>query len=134
MKIFAYLKRFPLLPQVLEALAREGRSVLAFVDSLDGSLRERLNMPNLRLVDMDADAIIGFLEKETAAAAAADQQQQEHHHHHMEEKPAVAPAATTDEHQHHHHEEAMQQVYEILGRRFNSGHHDSAERHNERQP
>lgn len=25
-------------------------------------------------------------------------------------------------------------VYEILGRRFDSGHHDTAERHNEHQP
>jgi glycosyltransferase involved in cell wall biosynthesis/UDP:flavonoid glycosyltransferase YjiC (YdhE family) len=51
MRIFAYLKRFPLLPQVLQTLAREGRSVLAFVDTLDSGLRERLNMPNLRLVN-----------------------------------------------------------------------------------
>ncbi len=25
-------------------------------------------------------------------------------------------------------------IYEILGRRFDSGHHDTAERHNEHQP
>lgn len=31
-------------------------------------------------------------------------------------------------------DEGLIQVYEILGRRFNSGHHDTAERHNEHQP
>jgi predicted DNA-binding antitoxin AbrB/MazE fold protein len=31
-------------------------------------------------------------------------------------------------------EEGLMRAYEILGRRFNSGHHDSAERHNEHQP
>lgn len=30
--------------------------------------------------------------------------------------------------------EARQRVYEILSRRYNSGHHDTAERHNEHQP
>jgi predicted DNA-binding antitoxin AbrB/MazE fold protein len=30
--------------------------------------------------------------------------------------------------------EELIQVYEILGRRFDSGHHDTAERHNEHQP
>ena len=30
--------------------------------------------------------------------------------------------------------EARRQVYEILSRRYNSGHHDTAERHNEHQP
>lgn len=31
-------------------------------------------------------------------------------------------------------DEGLIRVYEILGRRFNSGHHDTAERHNEHQP
>lgn len=31
-------------------------------------------------------------------------------------------------------DEGLVRVYEILGRRFNSGHHDTAERHNEHQP
>ena len=31
-------------------------------------------------------------------------------------------------------DEGLIQVYEILGRRFHSGHHDTAERHNEHQP
>jgi predicted DNA-binding antitoxin AbrB/MazE fold protein len=31
-------------------------------------------------------------------------------------------------------EEGLIRVYEILGRRFDSGHHDTAERHNEHQP
>lgn len=31
-------------------------------------------------------------------------------------------------------DESLVRVYEILGRRFNSGHHDTAERHNEHQP
>ncbi|MCO6458539.1 MAG: antitoxin family protein [Pirellulaceae bacterium] len=31
-------------------------------------------------------------------------------------------------------DEGLIQVYEILGRRFSSGHHDTAERHNEHQP
>lgn len=31
-------------------------------------------------------------------------------------------------------DEGLIQAYEILGRRFNSGHHDTAERHNEHQP
>lgn len=31
-------------------------------------------------------------------------------------------------------DEGLIQVYEILGRRFDSGHHDTAERHNEHQP
>lgn len=31
-------------------------------------------------------------------------------------------------------DEGLLRVYEILGRRFNSGHHDTAERHNEHQP
>ena len=30
--------------------------------------------------------------------------------------------------------EARMKVYEILSRRYNSGHHDTAERHNEHQP
>ncbi len=30
--------------------------------------------------------------------------------------------------------EGMDAIYEILSRRFNSGHHDTAERHNEHQP
>jgi predicted DNA-binding antitoxin AbrB/MazE fold protein len=31
-------------------------------------------------------------------------------------------------------DEGLIRVYEILGRRFDSGHHDTAERHNEHQP
>ncbi len=31
-------------------------------------------------------------------------------------------------------DEGLIGVYEILGRRFDSGHHDTAERHNEHQP
>jgi predicted DNA-binding antitoxin AbrB/MazE fold protein len=31
-------------------------------------------------------------------------------------------------------DEGMIRVYEILGRRFDSGHQDTAERHNEHQP
>lgn len=31
-------------------------------------------------------------------------------------------------------EEGLIRVYEILGRRFDSGHRDTAERHNEHQP
>lgn len=31
-------------------------------------------------------------------------------------------------------DEGLIQTYEILSRRFNSGHHDTAERHNEHQP
>jgi predicted DNA-binding antitoxin AbrB/MazE fold protein len=31
-------------------------------------------------------------------------------------------------------DEDLIQVYEILGRRFDSGYHDAAERHNEHQP
>jgi predicted DNA-binding antitoxin AbrB/MazE fold protein len=31
-------------------------------------------------------------------------------------------------------DEGLIQIYEILGRRFHSGHHDTAERHNEHQP
>jgi len=31
-------------------------------------------------------------------------------------------------------DEGLIHVYEILGRRFNSGHSDTAERHNEHQP
>ena len=31
-------------------------------------------------------------------------------------------------------DEGLIRVYEILGRRSNSGHHDTAERHNEHQP
>ena len=31
-------------------------------------------------------------------------------------------------------DEGLFRVYEILGRRFDSGHHDTAERHNEHQP
>ena len=31
-------------------------------------------------------------------------------------------------------DEGLIRVYEILGRRFSSGHHDTAERHNEHQP
>lgn len=31
-------------------------------------------------------------------------------------------------------DEGLIRIYEILGRRFNSGHHDTAERHNEHQP
>jgi predicted DNA-binding antitoxin AbrB/MazE fold protein len=31
-------------------------------------------------------------------------------------------------------DEGLIHVYEILGRRFDSGHHDTAERHNEHQP
>jgi predicted DNA-binding antitoxin AbrB/MazE fold protein len=30
--------------------------------------------------------------------------------------------------------DGMDAIYEILSRRFNSGHHDTAERHNEHQP
>lgn len=31
-------------------------------------------------------------------------------------------------------DEGLIRIYEILGRRFDSGHHDTAERHNEHQP
>ena len=31
-------------------------------------------------------------------------------------------------------EEGLIRIYEILGRRFHSGYHDTAERHNEHQP
>jgi predicted DNA-binding antitoxin AbrB/MazE fold protein len=31
-------------------------------------------------------------------------------------------------------DEDLIHIYEILGRRFDSGHHDTAERHNEHQP
>jgi predicted DNA-binding antitoxin AbrB/MazE fold protein len=31
-------------------------------------------------------------------------------------------------------DEGLIRIYEILGERFDSGHHDSAERHNEHQP
>jgi predicted DNA-binding antitoxin AbrB/MazE fold protein len=31
-------------------------------------------------------------------------------------------------------EEGMIRVYEVLGQRFDSGHHDTAQRHNEHQP
>lgn len=31
-------------------------------------------------------------------------------------------------------DEDLIRIYEILGRRFNSGHHDTAERHSEHQP
>ncbi len=31
-------------------------------------------------------------------------------------------------------DEGSIRIYEILGRRFDSGHHDTAERHNEHQP
>lgn len=31
-------------------------------------------------------------------------------------------------------DEGLIRIYEILGRRFRSGHHDTAERHNEHQP
>jgi predicted DNA-binding antitoxin AbrB/MazE fold protein len=30
--------------------------------------------------------------------------------------------------------EGMDEIYEILSRRYKSGHHDTAERHNEHQP
>ena len=33
-----------------------------------------------------------------------------------------------------HMSEGLRQIYEILGRRHNSGHTDTAERHNEHQP
>lgn len=92
-----WLRRFILRPD--EMLAQGDPTATALFKQY-----KQVLMPNLRLVDMDADAIIGFLEKETAAAAAADQQKQEHHHH-MEEKTPAAPAAATEEH-HHHHEEA----------------------------
>lgn len=38
---------------------------------------------------------------------------------------ALAPSGT---------DEGLLQIYEILGRRHNSGRHDTAERHNEHQP
>ncbi len=31
-------------------------------------------------------------------------------------------------------DEGLIRIYEILGRRYDSGHHDTAERHNEHQP
>ncbi len=40
--------------------------------------------------------------------------------------PEAVPTAAQDE--------ARQRVYEILSRRYDSGHHDTAERHNEHQP
>jgi protein SCO1/2 len=72
---------------------------------------KQVQMPNLRLVNSDVDAIIGFLAKETAAAAAKGASEEHQHHHHSEQAPSatMAPAAATspamdmDEHQHHHH-------------------------------
>ena len=50
----------------------------------------------------------------------------------LPERPLVEfePRPVKDEHQ----STALDDIYEVLSRRYHSGHHDLAERHNEHQP
>ena len=50
---------------------------------------------------------------------------------HVEVQVKAAPAEVTDPKP---MSEGLAKVYEILGERYDSGHHDTAERHNEHQP
>lgn len=52
-------------------------------------------------------------------------------HTRVEFEPRVQPADTTAI---PGMPERLAKVYEVLSRRYNSGHHDTAERHNEHQP
>jgi UDP:flavonoid glycosyltransferase YjiC (YdhE family) len=47
-KVFAYLKHFPGLPQLLEALNRSRRPALVYLDPPDADLRTRFESPTLR--------------------------------------------------------------------------------------
>ena len=49
-------------------------------------------------------------------------------------QPAGNPPAEPEQEPTPAQVEARRQVYEILSRRYSSGHHDTAERHNEHQP